>query len=255
MEEIIEHFIVIGGADQAADRKSHSLGKIGCQDISEVSGGNCDVDFLSLLNLTVFQEFSVRIHIIHDLRHKTSDIDGVGGGEDKAPVCQFSGKLPVSKNLFHSALGIVKVSGDRCHCRILSPLRHHLKLLHPAHSALGIEYDNLRPRHIRKAGHSCLSRIPGSSRQDYNGLICPVFSGCRRHQMGQNRQRHILKCNRTSVKQFQIIGAVCLCKRSNLLCIKFGVIGTADAVSQLLLSKIRKKELHHLICRFLIAHA
>ena len=56
-EEVKEHPVLIGGADQLRHRQPHLLCVVRCQDVAEIPGGNRDVDLLSRLDLPVCQEF------------------------------------------------------------------------------------------------------------------------------------------------------------------------------------------------------
>ena len=53
-EEIIQYLIVIGSTDQLINGKPHILRIKCCQNVTEVTGGNYDIDLLTLCDLTVF---------------------------------------------------------------------------------------------------------------------------------------------------------------------------------------------------------
>ena len=254
LEKVKQYLIVIGSADQPVNRNSQALGKISSQNISKVSSRNRDINGFSLFNLSVSQKLRICVNIINNLRHQTADINRVGGRKSVTGSGKLCGKFPISENLFHTALGVVKISGNRCNRSVASLLGHHLKFLYPAHASLRIENNDFCPLHICEAGHSGLSRIAWSSRKDYDGILYLIFSGRCRHKMRQNGKGHILKCNRTSVEQLQIISSVSLHKGSNLLCVKFGIIGSGNTGFQFLFCKICQKQLHNLISCLLIAH-
>ena len=72
--------------------------------------------------------------------------------------------------------------------------------------------------------------------------------------MGQDGERHILKGDGLSVKQFQIVGTVRKDQRCDFLGVKFFVIGVFDAGFQFIFGIIRQIQLHHRIGYFGIGH-
>ena len=44
VQELGQHVVAVGGADQALNRQTHLLGNERREDISEVSGGHADVE-------------------------------------------------------------------------------------------------------------------------------------------------------------------------------------------------------------------
>src|SRR5699024_5009006 len=105
-------------------------------------------------------------------------------------------------------------------------------------------YDDLRSWNICK---SCKSRFPGISRrsgQDNNILSHIVFLRSCCQEMRQNGERHILKRDRCTMEEFQMICIFYFDERSDHLCVKFRIICTVYAVFQLLLRKIREELLH-----------
>ncbi len=253
-KEIIQHLIVIGGADQLSNRKPHLLRIVSRQNISEIARWNHYIDRLIFPNLTIRKEPCISIHIIYNLRNQTSDVNGVGRGKAIALLRQLFLESSISENRFHTALCIIKIAPDSHHEGIVPLLGHHLLLLNGAHAILGIKYNNPRPRHIRKACQSRLSRIPGGGRQNHNIFLHLILPGGNRHQMRQNRKCHILKCNGRPMKQLQIISPLRLGNGRNLGQIKLAVISLCYTILKLAFRKIRQKTAHHRIGHLLVAH-
>ena len=122
LEEIKEDLVGIGCADQLAYGKSHVLGIECCEDISEVAGGNTDVDLLSRGDPLLLKEPGVCIDVVADLGNKSSDVDGIGRRENKSLLVKLSCKLLIAEDLLYSGLGIVKVSVDADYESICSAL-------------------------------------------------------------------------------------------------------------------------------------
>ena len=117
-------------------------------------------------------------------------------------------------------------------------LSYHLQLLNLADAALRIEHDDTGSRYIRKTSHSSLTGISGGCSQD-NDFILHMILLCRgSHQIRKNGQCHVLEGDGTSVEQLQIISAVRLDKRSDLLRVKLAVVSVVDAVTQLFLGEV-----------------
>ena len=72
--------------------------------------------------------------------------------------------------------------------------------------------------------------------------------------MGKNAERHILERDRPSMEELKEIDPVLLHERSDLLRIKFRIVGVLNAGPKLLLGKIREEFAHHFIGEILIAH-
>ena len=58
------------------------------------------------------------------------------------------------------------------------------------------------------------------------------------HQIRKNGQCHIFERNGASVEEFQIVGTVCLDKRSNLLRVKLAVVSVINTIAQFFLGEI-----------------
>ena len=139
------------------------LCKVGCKDVSKVSGWNYNVDLLAIFDLLIFQKFCVCVYIINYLWNQTSDVNRVCGRELEASLCHFLFKFFVTEQLLYAGLRIIKVSVDSNYAGIVTFLGAHLQLLDLADTALWIKYDNACSRNISKTCHSCFSGIAGGS--------------------------------------------------------------------------------------------
>ena len=77
LKEIKQDFIFIGCADQLANRNTHVLCIICGKDISKVTGRYNEVDCFALFDYALTKKSCIGIYIINNLRHQTTDIDGV----------------------------------------------------------------------------------------------------------------------------------------------------------------------------------
>ena len=114
--------------------------------------------------------------------------------------------------------------------RIVTFLGHHLLLLDRAYTVLRIEYNDFRSRNIGKSCQRCLSGISRGGSQNHDLILYMILLRSGRQQIRQNGQCHILKSDRGTVEQFQVICAVRLHKRCDLLCVELAVIRGIDTV-------------------------
>ncbi len=159
-DEVSEHIVAVGGADQPVDRDPHLPGIVGGQDVAEVSCGDADVHRLVWLDLLVPQQVAVGGDIINDLGQHPAPVDGVGGGEEVPPAGQLLAERLVGKELLDSGLGIVKVAEDRADAHILPLLGDHLKLLDGGDAVLGVEDQDAGAVHIPEALQRPLPSVP-----------------------------------------------------------------------------------------------
>ena len=236
------------------DRKSHLFCIKCCKNVSKVSCRNYNIDLISCLDSSVFDQFCICIYIIYDLWHQTSDIDGIGRGKLESGSVEFCCKFFVVEHLFDSSLCVIEVSCDAYDCSVGTLLCYHLFLLDRTYSMLRIKYNDSCSRNICKACKGCFTGISGSCSQDHDLILYLILSCCCCHQMRKNGQCHILKCDSGTMEQFQIISSVCFMKRGDLCCVKFLIVCICNTVLQLFLCKICKKTAHNFIGCFLICH-
>ena len=83
-EELREHVVAVGGADELSHGQTHALGEVPRQNVAEVAGGHAEMHRLADLDAPAAHQIGVGLEIVHDLGRQTADIDGVGGGEPHA---------------------------------------------------------------------------------------------------------------------------------------------------------------------------
>ena len=131
---------------------------------------------------------------------------------------------------------------------------HHLSLLNGGYAVLGIKDHDLCSLDARKARERGLAGVAARRCQDHDLLAGSVLGCRRRHQIGQNRERHIFERDRRAVEQFQIPGISGLFQRDDLIRIELAVIGAFNARLELLICVVRKKKAHDFISHALVIH-
>ncbi len=137
---------------------------------------------------------------------------------------------------------------------IFALLCNHLLFLYRADTVFRIEHDDLCAFYISKACKCSLSGITTCCRQDNDLVLYMIFLCTACHKMWQDRQRHILKCDRCTMEQFQIISTIRISQRCNDIRIKFLIICFIDTVFQFFFREVCQIQLHHFVCNFLIGH-
>ena len=163
-EEIRQHVVAVGGADQPVYRQAHALCVVRCQNVAEVAGGNAEVHLVPHGESAVPHQIAVGGDVVDHLGQDTAPVDGVGRGQEITPLVQLRPDSFIGEDTLNAGLGVIKVADDRPDIHILSLLRHHLPLLHGRDAVLGVVDLNTRLWHIRKAGHGRLAGIAGGGR-------------------------------------------------------------------------------------------
>ena len=255
-DEVSEHIVAVGGADQPVDRDPHLPGVVGGQNVAEVSCGDADVHRLVWLDLLVPQQVAVGGDIINDLGQHPAPVDGVGGGEEVPPAGQLLAERLVGKELLDSGLGIVKVAEDRADAHILPLLGDHLKLLDGGDTVLGVEDQDAGAVHIPEALQRPLPSVPGGSHQDAHRLLLLRLHqrGCK--QMGQHLKGHVLESTGGAVPQLQAEGSVIQgADRGHGGSVEFfRPVGRRSELRQLLDGELVQKQLHDIDRPLLIGH-
>ena len=251
-EEVRQYLILVRCADQLLDRHTHVLCEICCQDITEVTGRDADINLLTLCDIAGLQHLAIRIDIVDHLRNQTADVDGVRRTQNDALCLQLLGKCLIMEDLLHTGLGIIEVAADRRCMGVLSRLRAHLQLLETGNPTIRIEYDDFRTRYIREAGHRRLSGITGGRGQNHDTIRHLVLPCTGHHQVWEDGKGHILKCDGFSMEQLEVPCAALLYQRCDLRILELLIVGRTDTVTELLLGEIREKLLHNLIRKILI---
>ena len=86
---------------------------------------------------------------------------------------------------------------------IVAALRDHLRLLHGGHAAVRVKDDDLRARDVAEALHRGLAGVARGRGEDQNFIVHAALLLCRRHQVRQHRERHILEGARGAAEQLE----------------------------------------------------
>ena len=163
-EEVRQHIVAVGGADQLIYRQTHTLRVVRCQNVAEVAGGDAEVHLVPHGDGTIPHQIAVGGDVVDHLGQDTAPVDGVGRGQEITPLVQLRPDSLIGEDTLNAGLSVVKVTDDRPDVHILPLLRHHLPLLHGRDAVLGVVDLNTRLGHIRKAGHGRLAGIAGGGR-------------------------------------------------------------------------------------------
>ena len=239
MDEIREHVVGVGRADELAHRQTHLLCVPAGEDVAEVAGRHDEVELVAHCDHAAVDGIAVRREIIDDLRQQTPPVDGVGGGQKPAALRQRAGKCLVAEDLLDAGLRVVKVAAHRADRDIAAGLRDHLQALDLRHAAVGIKHEDLRARHIGEALQGCLSSIArGGNENAHLPLLAALFQA-RREQVRQDLQRHVLECASRPVPELEKRGGVIEpVHRRNGRIVKLAAVGCGGEVRELLVGKL-----------------
>ena len=244
-DEISEHIVGIGRADQLRHRKSHPAGKLAGEDVAEVAGGHHKADLVAQRNPAGQHKVDIRLEIVRHLRCEPSKVDGIGAGQPDAGLLRPAIAPVVGKDVLHAGLSIVKIPADGAHAHIAALLGDHLRLLHVADASVGIEYNDSRAGHIPEALQRGLAGIAAGGGQNHDVVgHAQLFAGCR-DQPRQRRQRHILECRRRPAEQLQHIGVANLFHRGQLVGFEPVFISGGNQRAHLLGRKVRQNPADH----------
>ena len=256
-DEIRQHIVAVGGADQLPHRQPHPLGVVAGQNIAEIPRGHAEIHWLAQLDLMGFQQVAVGGNIVNHLRKDAPPIDGVGGGKEISPSGQLFPHGLVRENPLHTVLRVVKVTLDGAYTHVFSLLSRHLQLLNFADPVFRIEYQNLCLVHAREPLHGGLARIAGGCHQNAGCLFLPGHAQASGQQLGQHLQGHVLESAGRSMPKLQApCPAIHLSQRSYGGMVKFvRTIGVLRELLQVLWAEVLQ-EFSHDVCRpALIGHA
>ena len=242
-EEVCQHVIFIGCANQLGNRNAHLLCKISRQNIAKVAGRHADVDGIAHLDISAVEHVAVCRDIICNLRCQTAPVDGVCRGQRHALLIQLANRILIREDFLDCALCIVKIAANRAYLYVAAALGDHLQLLNRADTVHRIVNHNFGALYVRKAVQSSLAGVAGRCNQNAR---CALLSGLFQRsgqQMRQHLQRHILECAGRAMPQLQNIRAVLqLYQRSRVRAAKLFIrIGTSSKLLQLLCGEIGQK--------------
>ena len=255
-QEVGEHIVAVGGADQLVDGQAHFAGVESGQNIAEIAGRHTDIYTLTGGNLFVPQQVAVGRDIVDDLRQDPAPVDGVGRGEEVAPARQLPAEPLVGEEPLYAGLGVVEVAHHGGYPHVAPLLGYHLQLLDLGNPVLRVEHQNFSPGHILKALQGPFARVAGGGHQNAGRLVLLCLHQGGGQQVGQHLQGHVLKGAGGAVPQLQTVGiAVQRVYRSHRRRVKFvRSVGGVRVVGKLLDGELLQKHLHNVHRPLLIGH-
>ena len=245
VDELGQHVVGVGGADEALDRQAHLRGEPARQDVAEVAGGDAEDELLPRLQPAAVDVVAVSGEIVDDLRQQTAPVDRVGRGEEEAAARQLLGEIGVAEDLLDAGLRVVKVALHGADAHVVAALRHHLEALDRGDAAGGIEDEDLRPRNVGKALKRRLAGVAGGGHEDAD---LPRLAGLLQgggQEIGQHLQRHVLEGAGGAVPELQIgRGLVREAQRGDSGAVEILCVCVRHEILQLLRREIREEAPH-----------
>ena len=138
LPEAMEDVVFVGADDEFADWETHLLGKVPCENVSEIPRGHCEADLIRIRGMEFPTQREVRVKIIGDLSEDSGPVDRIHRGE----MLRFL-NLFVGEQRLDDILAIIKraVDGQTVHVGVED--RGHLRFLHGADASLR-EHDEHR---------------------------------------------------------------------------------------------------------------
>ena len=224
-EEIGQHVVLVGCADQLAHGQTHLLGVVARQNVTEVAGGDGVVHHVAQPDAAGLHQIAVGAEVIDHLGGQTADIDGVGRGEHGAvEVLVLAG----GEDLLHAGLGVVEVAADGADADVGTLLGGHLGLLNGGDAAVGVEHGDAGAGHVVEALHGRLAGVAGGGGEDQDILFHPLDGFGGGEQLGQHGKRHVLKGGRRPPEQLQHGVAAYGNGGGQVFRFKFPLIGAAN---------------------------
>ena len=183
--------VLVRGNNEAFDRQAHRLGRVTCENITEISGGHGEGH-----RPVGAAERDGRGEVVDDLREDPREVDGVDAGQREL----FAQGL-VGEQRLHQSLAIVEgaFDGDVVHVRL--GRTRHLPPLHVRHPPLRMQDENVD--HV-EAAKGLDRRGAGVARggADHGGARAaarqrPV------HQPRNDLKREVLEGERRTVEQLE----------------------------------------------------
>ncbi len=76
-DEVREDVVCVRSHDELVDGKAKPFGVVASQDVAEVACGHAEVNLVTDRDGVCAYQLRVGIEVVGDLRHKTSDVDGI----------------------------------------------------------------------------------------------------------------------------------------------------------------------------------
>lgn len=248
IDEVRQHVVRVGGADELFDGQAHLAGVIAGQDVPEVARGNAEEHTLARFDALGGHGVGIGFEIVDDLRYQAAPVDGVGRGKGPAESVEPFRQFLVVEDFLDAALGVVEVAFDAEDLRVAAGLGGHLEFLHVgADAVFGIKDDDFRAGHIGETFQGGFARIARRGRQDDDTPFFPGLFPGPRHQVRQDLQGHVLESHGRAVPQFQDIRVFGhLVQHDGFLAELFFTVGGQGAFHQLFPAIVRQEPLQDL---------
>ena len=255
-DEVREHVVRVRRTDELAHRQAHFLGIPPGENVAEVAGRHNEVQLVAHGDHAAGDGVAVRREIVDDLRQQAAPVDGVGRGQEPAALRELGSKRLVTKDLLDAGLRVVKVAAHGADRDVIARLRDHLQALDLRHTAVGIEHEDLRARHVGKALQGRLAGVARGGDEDAHLPLLAALFQARREQVRQDLQRHVLERARRPVPELEKRGGVVEpVHRCNGRVVKLAAIGRGGEARKLLVRKLAQKRAHDRHGALLVRHA
>ena len=206
--------------------------------------------------MSIPEQVAVGGDVVDHLRQHPAPVDGVGGGQEVAPLGQLLPQLLVGEKLLHPRLGVVEVAVHRADPHVVSLLGDHLELLDGGDPVLGVEHQNFGVVHVPEALQGPLARVAGGGHQDAHRLLLLQLPQGGGEQVGQHLQGHVLEGAGGAVPQLQTEGVgVQGAHRGHRRGVELlRPVGGVGEVGELLDGEPVQEQLHHVHRPLLIGH-
>ena len=142
LQVLEEDVVPVVRRDETVDGKAHPRGHEGGAQVAEVSAGDADDEPVGLAQA---RELRIAVEIVEGLRQEAGDIDAVGRRQP-----QGAAEVRVQEGGLDQGLAVIEAAVDLQGGDVL-PQGGELGLLHGAHAAPGIQYEDVRARDAQEA--------------------------------------------------------------------------------------------------------
>ena len=207
-QEIRQNVILVRCANKATDGKPHQLCQITGKNIAEITGRHTHIHGLAHLQCTARQKITVRRDVVHDLRSKTSPVDGIRARENITTRLECLGHISVSEDNLNACLRIVKITADRSNLHVLTGLSGHLQLLHAADAVYRVEHHDFDVVNILVPFKCGLAGITGCGDKDQGILFLAGLHQGTGKKAGHDLKCHVLKRSSRAMPKLECVNSV-----------------------------------------------
>ena len=202
-EELGEHFVAVGGAEQLPHGQPHLLGVPARENVPEIAGGDGEIDGRARFDLRRGHEIGVGGKIIDDLGHQPPEIDGIGARKPHPPLSEFGVEGLGKEEGFDGALAVVEIPLHARGIDVVSVLRAHLQALHAGHPFVGEEHRRLGAGNVAEAFQRRLARVPAGGGENEDLPFRPRQFRRPFEEAGKQGERDVLEGAGGAAEEFQ----------------------------------------------------